>query len=179
MKNIYRFISFVWYTFLLALALISPVYTIIRIFENSYFNTLSELKTLDFSQIFIGLTWLVILMFYLWASAFIIEIYVEEHFPRKTRAMYTIFQKLNGFTIPFFITTWALLSLRENHFNYLATILATAALLNETKAKNRVKIFPTNEDGFSIARKGQKYYILQSKSKRRLYKIKRINQVKE
>lgn len=178
MKLLSKLILHCWHSLLLLFSLVGPIYIITRILNNSLFNTLSELKNLDFSQVLIGLAYLLTLMFYLWSLALTIEFYIKKYYPNKTKLMYAIFKKINRYIIPFFITTWALLSLRESHFNYLTTILATAALLADISNKNIINIFPKPEGGFSIVRKGRKYYILQSKPKRRLYKIKRTNRAK-
>ncbi|CQR26188.1 hypothetical protein BN1356_02546 [Streptococcus varani] len=99
------------------------------IFEMSHFNVLSKLKEIDFRQIKGGfyISSLITIMFLTLKS--IIKEIIKNDYPDYIKNVKKYFKIIDKISFSFFITFWALLSLKEVEFNILATSISIFALL--------------------------------------------------
>lgn len=108
-------------------------------------NSLATLKSISLNQIIIGFYYSLILHFLIFSifSVIYMLLKVTNH---NSKLFNKVFNLLNIFFMPSFLSFWLLLSFNNEVFSLISTIIATAALLIESDKTKKFTIFPISDN---------------------------------
>lgn len=108
-------------------------------------NSLATLKSISLNQIIIGFYYSLILHFLIFSifSVIYMLLKVTNH---NSKLFNNVFNLLNIFFMPSFLSFWLLLSFNNEVFSLISTIIATAALLIESDKTKKFIIFPISDN---------------------------------
>lgn len=108
-------------------------------------NSLATLKSISLNQIIIGFYYSLILHFLIFSifSVIYMLLKVTNH---NSKLFNKVFNLLNIFFMPSFLSFWLLLSFNNEVFSLISTIIATAALLIESDKIKKFTIFPISDN---------------------------------
>ncbi len=108
-------------------------------------NSLATLKSISLNQIIIGFNYSLILHFLIFSifSVIYMLLKVTNH---NSKLFNKVFNLLNIFFMPSFLSFWLLLSFNNEVFSLISTIIATAALLIGSDKTKKFIIFPISDN---------------------------------